>query len=54
MVKGQPFNVRLEEETERPAAAEARLIRRSKSAVVEAFTEESARTRRFPGLVSGG
>lgn len=54
MVKGQPFNVRLEEETERLVAAEARRTRRSKSAVVEAFTEESARTRRFPGIAFRG
>ena len=44
MVKGQPFNVRLEEETEKLVDAEARRTRRSKSAVVEAFTEEAART----------
>jgi uncharacterized protein (DUF433 family) len=31
-------------------AAEARRTRRSKSAVVSAFTEETARTRRFPGI----
>ena len=54
MAKGQPFNVRLEEETERLVAAEARRTRRSKSAVVEAFTEESARTRRFPGVAFRG
>lgn len=54
MVKGQPFNVRLEEETEQLVAAEARRTRRSKSAVVEAFTEESARTRRFPGIAFRG
>ena len=54
MVKGQPFNVRLEEETEQLVAAEARRTRRSRSAVVEAFTEESARTRRFPGIAFRG
>lgn len=54
MAKGQPFNVRLEEETEQLVAAEARRTRRSKSAVVEAFTEESARTRRFPGVAFRG
>jgi uncharacterized protein (DUF433 family) len=48
--KGQPFSVRLEEETERLIEAEARRTRRSKSAVVEAFAEETARTRRFPGI----
>jgi hypothetical protein len=50
MAKGQPFSVRLDEQTERLVEAEARRTRRSKSAVVEAFTEETARTRRFPGV----
>ncbi|MHB2023832.1 MAG: hypothetical protein ACYCO3_10955 [Mycobacteriales bacterium] len=50
MAKGQPFSVRLAEDTERLIEAEARRTRRSKSAVVEAFTEETARTRRFPGI----
>ena len=54
MVKGQPFSVRLEEETERLVEAEARRTRRSKSAVVEAFTEEAARARRFPGVAFRG
>jgi len=49
-VKGQPFSVRLETETEKLVEAEAKRTRRSKSAVVEAFTEEAARTRRFPGI----
>lgn len=53
-MKGQPFSVRLEEETERLVDAEARRTRRSKSAVVEAFTEEAARTRRFPGIAFRG
>ncbi len=53
-MKGQPFNVRLQEETERLVEAEARRTRRTKSAVVEAFTEETARTRRFPGIAFRG
>lgn len=53
-MKGQPFSVRLEEETERLVEAEARRTRRSKSAVVEAFTEEAARVRRFPGIAFRG
>lgn len=53
-MKGQPFSVRLEEETERLVDAEARRTRRSKSAVVEAFTEEAGRTRRFPGIAFRG
>lgn len=54
MVKGQPFSVRLEAATEKLVLAEARRSRRSKSAVVEAFTEETARTRRFPGIAFRG
>ncbi|PSO52750.1 MAG: hypothetical protein BRC31_04225 [Actinobacteria bacterium QS_5_72_10] len=50
MAKGQPFSVRLDEQTERFVAEEARRTRRSKSAVVEALTEEAARSRRFPGI----
>ena len=54
MAKGQPFSVRLEDETERLVEAEARRTRRSKSAVVESLTEEAARTRRFPGVAFRG
>jgi uncharacterized protein (DUF433 family) len=54
MAKGQPFSVRLEDATEQVVEAEARRTRRSKSAVVEAFTEETARTRRFPGIAFRG
>ncbi|HEX9889555.1 MAG TPA: hypothetical protein VGA69_08775 [Nitriliruptorales bacterium] len=50
MPKGQPFSVRLDESTERLVEAEARRTKRSKSAVVESFTEEAARTRRFAGI----
>ena len=50
MARGQPFSIRLEEATERLVEAEARRTRRSKSAIVEALTEEAARMRRFPGL----
>ena len=53
-MKGQPFSVRLEQDTERLVEAEARRTRRSKSAVVEAFTEEAARVRRFPGIAFRG
>ena len=54
MAKGQPFSVRLEEQTQKLVEAEARRTRRTKSAVVEAFTEETARTRRFPGIAFRG
>lgn len=54
MGKGQPFSVRLDEQTERLVEVEARRTSRSKSAVVAALTEEAARTRRFPGLAFRG
>ena len=54
MAKGQPFSVRLETATEQLVEAEARRTRRSKSAVVESFTEEAARARRFPGIAFRG
>lgn len=48
--KGEPFSVRFSAPTDRAVADEARRSRRSKSAVVEALTEEAMRTRRFPGI----
>lgn len=48
--KGDPFSVRLSRATDQLVEAEARRTRRSKSAIVEALTEEAARTRRFPGI----
>jgi hypothetical protein len=48
--KGPPLSIRLSRATDRVVAAEAKRTRRSRSAVVEAFTEETARTRRFPGI----
>lgn len=54
MGKGQPFSVRLDERTEKLVEAEARRTRRTKSAVVEAFAEETARVRRYPGIAFRG
>jgi uncharacterized protein (DUF433 family) len=48
--KGEPFSVRFTASADRMIQEEARRTRRSKSAVVEAFTEEAVRTRRFPGI----
>src|SRR5437899_3155320 len=48
--KGSPLSIRLSPATEQLVSAEARRTKRSKSAVVEAFTEETGRTRRFPGI----
>jgi uncharacterized protein (DUF433 family) len=47
---GEPISIRLSTATDRLVAAEAKRTRRSKSAVVSAFTEETARIRRFPGI----
>jgi uncharacterized protein (DUF433 family) len=47
---GEPISIRLSSATDQLVTAEARRTRRSKSAVVSAFTEETARTRRFPGI----
>jgi hypothetical protein len=52
VAKGQPFSVRLEDATEKVVEAEARRTRRSKGAVVEAFTEETGSC--WPLTVSGG
>jgi hypothetical protein len=41
--EGEPFSVRLTEATDRAVASEARRTRRSKSAIVEALTEEAMR-----------
>jgi hypothetical protein len=48
--KGDPFSIRLSRATDRFVAVEAQRTRRSKSAIVEALTEEAARMRRFPGI----
>jgi uncharacterized protein (DUF433 family) len=48
--KGEPFSIRLSRSTQRLVEAEAKRTRRSKSAIVELFTEEAARVRRFPGI----
>ncbi len=48
------MTVRLSPTTELLVRAEARRTRRSRSAIVEAFTEETARSRRFPGIAFRG
>jgi hypothetical protein len=52
--KGEPFSVRFTASTDRTVTEEPRRTRRSKSAVVEALTEEAVRTRRFPGIAFRG
>jgi uncharacterized protein (DUF433 family) len=48
--KGEPFSVRFTRPTDRIVEEEARRTRRSKSAIVEALTEEAIRVRRFAGV----
>ncbi len=48
--KGSPFSIRLSHATDRFVSHEAQRTRRSKSAVVEALTEEAARMQRYPGI----
>jgi len=50
VAKSKPFSIRLSQTTHRFVEAEARRTKRSKGAIVEAFTEEAARMRRFPGI----
>jgi uncharacterized protein (DUF433 family) len=50
MTKSQPLSIRLSPETDRAVAAEARRLKRSKGAIVEALAEEALRMRRFPGI----
>jgi uncharacterized protein (DUF433 family) len=48
--KGEPFSIRFSLPTDHLVEDEARRSRRSKSAIVEALTEEAVRTRRFAGI----
>jgi len=48
--KGEPFSVRFSLPTDHLVEAEAKRTHRSKSAIVEALTEEAVRTRRFAGI----
>src|SRR6266516_6571943 len=52
--KGEPFSVRFRASTDSAVEAEARRVRRSKSAVVEALTEEAMRMRRYAGIAFRG
>ena len=52
--KGEPFSVRFNLPTDHFVEDEARRTRRSKSTIVEALTEEAARTRRFAGIAFRG
>lgn len=48
--KGRPTSIRLDPATQALVDAEAKRVQRSRSAVIESLTAESARVRRFPGI----
>lgn len=52
--KAEPFSIRLRKEDDRFVKDEAGRLRRSKGAIVEAYTSEGIRMRRFPGIAFRG
>jgi uncharacterized protein (DUF433 family) len=52
--KAEPFSIRLRWEDDRFVKDEARRLRRSRSAVVEAYASEAIRMRRYPGIAFRG
>jgi uncharacterized protein (DUF433 family) len=54
MAKGQPLSIRLSPDVDRAVTAEARRLKRSKGAIVEALAEEALRMRQFPGIAYQG
>jgi uncharacterized protein (DUF433 family) len=54
MAKTRPFSIRLSPDASRLVEEEMRRSGRSRSAVVEEFAEEAAKTRLFPGIAFRG
>ena len=52
--KSAPFSIRLETQEDSFVKEEARRLRRPRGAVVEAYTAEAIRMRRFPGIAFRG
>jgi uncharacterized protein (DUF433 family) len=52
--KAEPFSIRLGTEEDRFVKDEARRLRRSRGAVVEAYAREAITMRRFPGIAFRG
>lgn len=52
--KAAPFSVRFTKEVDRYLEQEARRLKRPKGAIVEVYTEEMIRMRRFPGIAFRG
>jgi uncharacterized protein (DUF433 family) len=52
--KSEPFSIRLRSEDDRFVKEEARRLNRSRSAIVEGYTSEGIRMRRYPGIAFRG
>lgn len=52
--KAAPFSIRLRKEDDRFVKDEAGRLKRSKGAIVEAYTSEGIRMQRFPGIAFRG
>lgn len=52
--KSEPFSIRLAKPEEEFVREEARRLRRSRSSVVESYTAEAIRMRRYPGVAFRG
>ena len=52
--KSAPFSIRLGMEEDAFVRDEARRLRRSRGSVIEAYTAEAIRMRRFPGVAFRG
>jgi len=48
--KSQPFSIRLRAEDDRFVAEESRRLRRPRGSLVQEYTAESIRSRRYPGI----
>lgn len=52
--KSEPFSIRLEKPEEEFVRREAQRLRRSRSSVIESYTAEAIRMRRYPGIAFRG
>jgi uncharacterized protein (DUF433 family) len=52
--KAEPFSIRLRKEDDHFVKEEARRLRRSRGAIVEAYASEAIRMRRYPGIAFRG
>jgi len=54
VTKSAPFSIRLGPQEDRFVREEAQRLRRSRGSVVESYTAEAIRMRRFPGIAFRG